>query len=59
MRLATVRTERGRWDTYYPTFAHAVRGDATVPVDPADAVRTMTVLDAARQSARKAEAVRL
>ena len=56
---APVRSERGRWDTYYPTFAHAVRGDATVPVDPADAIRTMTVLDAARQSARKGEAVRL
>jgi predicted dehydrogenase len=56
---APVRTERGRWDTFYPTFAHAVRGDAIVPVDPADAIRTMTVLDAARQSARKGEAVRI
>jgi predicted dehydrogenase len=56
---APVVTERGRWDTYYPCFAHAVRGDATVPVDPADTIRAMTVLDAARRSARTGEAIRL
>jgi predicted dehydrogenase len=56
---APVRSERGRWDTFYPAFAAAVRGEGTVPVDPADALRTMTVLDAARQSARTGEAVRL
>ena len=48
---APVRTERGRWDAYYPAFADAVRGAAPVPVDPWDAVRTMEILDAARQSA--------
>jgi len=56
---ASVRSERGRWDTFYPAFAAAVRGEGKVPVDPADAVRTMTVLDAARQSARTGEAIRL
>jgi predicted dehydrogenase len=56
---APVFTERGRWDAYYPCFAHAVRGDATVPVDPADTIRAMTVLDAARRSARTGEAIRL
>ena len=56
---APVRSERGRWDTYYPSFAAAVRGEGPVPVDPEDAVRTMTVLDAARHSARTGEAVRL
>ncbi|MFF5079315.1 Gfo/Idh/MocA family oxidoreductase [Actinoplanes sp. NPDC000266] len=54
-----VPTERGRWDTYYPAFAAAVRNESPVPVDPEDAVRTMTVLDAARRSARSGEAVRL
>ena len=54
-----VPTERGRWDTFYPAFAAAVRGAGPVPVDPADAIRTMTVLDAARTSARTGEAVRL
>ena len=54
-----VPTERGRWDAFYPAFAAAVRGEGPLPVDPADAVRTMTVLDAARVSARTGEAVRL
>jgi predicted dehydrogenase len=44
-------TERGRWDTFYPAFARAVRGEGEVPVDPRDAVATATVLDAARRSA--------
>jgi predicted dehydrogenase len=47
-----VPSERGRWDLFYPAFAAAVHGDGPVPVDPQDAVRTMTVLDAARTSAR-------
>jgi predicted dehydrogenase len=54
-----VPSERGRWDLFYPAFAAAVRGDGPVPVEPADAIRSMTVLDAARQSARTGEAVRL
>jgi predicted dehydrogenase len=54
-----VPSERGRWDLYYPAFAAAVDGDGPVPVDPQDAVRTMTVLDAARTSARTGETVQL
>jgi predicted dehydrogenase len=54
-----VPSERGRWDLYYPAFAAAVQGDGPVPVDPEDAVRTMTVLDAARASARTGETVPL
>lgn len=49
----------GRWDTFYPAFAAAVRGRGPVPVDPADAVATATVLDAARSSARSGAVVRL
>jgi predicted dehydrogenase len=56
---APVPSERGRWDTFYPAVAAAVRDGAPMPVDPADAVRSMTVLDAARLSARSGEAVRL
>jgi predicted dehydrogenase len=40
-----VPSERGRWDTYYPAFAAAVRGEGPVPVDPNDAVATLTVID--------------
>lgn len=46
-----VRPERGRWDTFYPAVARAVRGEGPVPVEARDAVATATVLDAARTSA--------
>lgn len=52
-----VPTERGRWDTYYPAFAAAVRGEGPVPVDPRDVVRNVEVLDAARESATSGRAV--
>ena len=52
-------TERGRWDTFYPAFARAVRGEGPVPVDPQDAVASLTVLDAARRSATDGVVVRL
>jgi predicted dehydrogenase len=54
-----VPTERGRWDTFYPAFAAAVRGRGPVPVDPRDAVATATVLDAARRSATEGVVVEL
>ncbi len=41
-----VPTERGRWDTFYPAFAAAVRGEGDVPVDPRDALTGLHVLDA-------------
>jgi predicted dehydrogenase len=43
-----VRSERGRWDTFYPAFAAAVRGEGPVPVDPRDAVASLAVIDAIR-----------
>ncbi|GID95078.1 oxidoreductase [Amorphoplanes digitatis] len=56
---APVRSERGRWDSYYPAFAAAVRGEAPLPVDPWDSVRNMDVLDTARISAATGETVKL
>jgi predicted dehydrogenase len=47
----TVPLRRGRWDSFYPAFAKAVRGEGPVPVDPGDAVATASVLDGARRSA--------
>ncbi|SNS65782.1 Predicted dehydrogenase [Asanoa hainanensis] len=54
-----VPTERGRWDTYYPAFAAAVRGEAPLPVDPWDVVRNIEVLDAARESAATGRTITL
>jgi predicted dehydrogenase len=51
--------ERGRWDTFYPAFADAVRGAGAVPVDPREAVATAVVLDAARTSATTGSVVQL
>jgi predicted dehydrogenase len=48
----------GAWDTYYPAFARAVRGDGPPPVDAADAVATADVLEAARLSVANRTTVR-
>jgi len=55
----TVPTLPGAWQTFYPAFAAAVRGEGALPVDPADAVASLTVLDAARRSATEGVVVRL
>jgi predicted dehydrogenase len=46
-----VETLPGAWQTFYPAFATAVRGDGRVPVAGEEAVATARILDAARQSA--------
>ena len=48
----------GAWTAFYPAFAAAIRGTQPVPVNPWDAVATLTVLEAARTSARTAQVVR-
>jgi predicted dehydrogenase len=55
----TVPSVPGAWSTFYPAFATAVRGAGALPVDPADAVASLTVLDAARRSATEGVVVRL
>jgi predicted dehydrogenase len=54
-----VPSEPGRWDVFYPAVAAAVRGDGPVPVEPDDAVRALTVIEAARQSASTRAVVEL
>jgi predicted dehydrogenase len=54
-----VPTERGRWDTFYPAFAAAVRGEGPVPVDPRDAIASLTVIVAIRESAAQGRTVEL
>jgi predicted dehydrogenase len=52
-----VSLARGAWDTFYPAFARAVRGEGPPPVAAADAVATADVLEAARVSAESRQAV--
>jgi predicted dehydrogenase len=47
-----VPSEPGRWDMFYPAVVEALRGRGPVPVDPADAVRTMRTIEAAHRSAQ-------
>nr|WP_218886612.1 Gfo/Idh/MocA family oxidoreductase [Kineococcus aurantiacus] len=54
-----VPSEPGRWPDFYAAFARAVRGRGPVPVDPADAIATCEILDAARRAARSGATVRL
>lgn len=46
-----VPTERGRYLAFYELLRDAVRGEGEAPVDPADAVRVLRVLDAAERAA--------
>ncbi|NUT33650.1 MAG: Gfo/Idh/MocA family oxidoreductase [Hamadaea sp.] len=49
--VAAVIPTPGDWASFYPAVFAALRGAGAMPVDPADAVRTMEILDAARESA--------
>lgn len=53
---APVGTEPGAWPAFYAQVAAALRGDGPMPVDPADAVRVLEVIEAARRSALSAPA---
>jgi len=48
-----VRPERGRWDSFYPAVAAALRTGGGMPVDPADAAYTLEIIEAARRSAAR------
>ena len=54
-----VATERGAWERYYERVRDAVRGETAPPVDPADGVRAVALVEAARHSAAHREVVRL
>ena len=57
--LREVETEPGAYQRFYAELTAALRGGGAPPVDPADAVAVLEVLDAARQSARAGTTVRL
>jgi predicted dehydrogenase len=53
-----VRTEPGAYQRFYEGVVAALRDQAPPPVDPADAVAALRVLDAARRSAADGEITR-
>jgi predicted dehydrogenase len=55
--LRAVRTERGRYEDFYAAVATALRDGSPVPVDPADSVAVLELLEAARLSAASGETV--
>ncbi|MGH2530028.1 MAG: Gfo/Idh/MocA family oxidoreductase [Actinomycetota bacterium] len=54
-----VETERGAYPRFYEGVVDAIRKGAPPPVDPADAVLTIEVLEAARESGRSGKVVKL
>jgi scyllo-inositol 2-dehydrogenase (NADP+) len=54
-----VETVRGDWTTYYRNVADALLGRAELIVRPEQAARAMAVVDAAMESARTGETVRV
>lgn len=56
---ARIPSEQGRYHDYYTAFARAVRDGSAPPVTAEDAVRTLAVLDAARESAMAGRSVDL
>ncbi|HEU5319082.1 MAG TPA: Gfo/Idh/MocA family oxidoreductase [Chloroflexota bacterium] len=54
-----VETVRGDWTSYYRNVADALRGRAALLVTPEQALRAMTVVDAAMQSAKTGETIRV
>lgn len=54
-----VRTEAGAYPAFYAGIAAALRDGTPPPVDPADAVRGLRIMEAARRSASEATTVRL
>jgi scyllo-inositol 2-dehydrogenase (NADP+) len=54
-----VPSERGAWDTFYPSIATALRDGSPPPVDPRDAVVVLRILEAARTSADQQQVITL
>lgn len=54
-----IKAEQGRYHDYYEAFETAVRTGSAPPVTAEDGIRTLAVLDAARQSATEGRSVSL
>lgn len=58
-RVEPVPTERGAWERFYARVAAALSGGSTPPVDAADAVAGLEVIEAARRSAAEHRVIEL
>lgn len=54
-----IPSEQGRYHDYYQAFARAVRDGGAPPVTAQEGIRTLAVLDAARESAKQGRSVAL
>ncbi|WP_146588800.1 Gfo/Idh/MocA family protein [Puniceibacterium confluentis] len=54
-----IPSEQGRYHDYYEAFENAARTGTPPPVTPQDGIRTLAILDAARESARIGHSVSL
>jgi scyllo-inositol 2-dehydrogenase (NADP+) len=54
-----IRSERGSWPAFYALVEEALRTGGPPPVDPADAVTTLRVLESARRAAETGTTVAL
>ena len=54
--LRQVRTERGRYEEFYAGVASALREGGPMPVDPADSIAVLEIIEAARSSASSGRA---
>ena len=52
-----VPSERGRWDLFYEGWLAALTQGAPLPVTPRETLACLTILEAARQSARTGESL--
>jgi predicted dehydrogenase len=57
--LQRVPTERGDYGEFYAEFLRAIRTGAPTPVDPDDAIATIQIIEAARESSRQRTIVRI
>lgn len=55
----TVPSLPGRYEAFYPAVVRGLREGAPMPVDPADSIEGLDVIEAARRSAQRAEVVPL
>ncbi|HEX8244263.1 MAG TPA: Gfo/Idh/MocA family oxidoreductase [Longimicrobium sp.] len=55
----TVPTERGDYPAFYAAVAAAIRNDTPPPVDPADAVAVLEIIEAARRSSTERSVIAL